>query len=89
LRSQVYFHLMSVIHSRSLNQMGKRLSPAQLNKLNEALKRVHVEQEAARVREREAPRLNFIAAARRAGFTARQAEFLWRERYIPESRLIG
>lgn len=76
-------------HSRPLYEIGKPLSPAQSKKLQLALENIAVETKAAEDRERKAPRLNFIARARRAGFTVTQAEFLWDNRFVPEPRLIG
>ena len=75
--------------SSALGRIGKPLSPVQVEKFNTAMRRIESDLETARERERKAPRLNFIARAKRAGFTAEQSEFLWDNRHIPGPRLIG
>lgn len=73
-------------HSQSLEEIGEPLSTEQMTEFGASLKEAVAVINTARNRERETPRLNFIAAAEAAGFTAGQAEFLWSIRRRPEPR---
>jgi hypothetical protein len=58
-------------------EYGERLSEEQQAKLAEAMRQAKETIEAAKERERIAPKIHFFNAAIKAGFTALQAEFLW------------
>ena len=62
-----------------MRPLSRILTPAKLRKLDAALKQSAADVKAAEERAKKAPRLNFIASAKRAGFTTKQAQFLWEE----------
>ena len=75
--------MSEAINSRSIEEICDKPSDEMIEHVTQAMRDVGRIQKEHAERERKRPYLDFIAGAIEAGFTEKQAEFLWRNRPHP------